>query len=749
MKTRHLFIGYLLAVACQLITANPAFTETPQEIEQQRIAAAAVLGGLDKNDLIDPNYLYDVYNDFCQAHFGAEREPLTYRMWGDRLALIETGTYVRSSKNSAVLGWETNLPARTYVEYGTTTSYTNRTSESERSFYIHVHYLKNLNAETTYHYRLVSEDERGNIVKSNDRTLITSTTPDSIHIPGTLAGPPYKLTTPHSTYILTEDILADDSAIEVNAEDVTIDLNGHTITYANGQGNRAIGISRTNSATGGGLRIYNGTISQGNNPNLRTNEDSTAFAAFYIADSSYGTWDNSPHAEIAGITVEYYGQQAPGSRIRYARKQYNIHHNVFVDKGYQISNRHSSANRPLLIENSNDQENYIRLHHNLVKRTRQWGLGHAQETSHNEIYVDSWSTNSFALQPVSRVGVAGGELHHNRVFTTGYNPYGVGWAHEDLNFYNNFIHMEGIDTGVHRYFEDWGDQDMSAALRITNYSPGGQVRDNLKYYDNILVLWGRDGAELRGIQFFTDNTVTNVEVSDTVVAVNSRDEGTSQISCVVTHGYYSKQDSHPILYRNSELISNVCNVRFGDAYGKGLNHHFHNVRLIRQGTGPDYHTFVADGGYWSYGHVFRDCTFENGASYQDVFWKRCATITSYSTEYSLTVNSKPGNLITIFDRHDTEVFHGSVGASGSITVPLSHEFIRPTNWTPLDSVDNTRTATQSGHQNISYTPHTVNVYNDATTLLDTANINMSQKRTIELPPLGDIPPEPRNLKTLP
>lgn len=749
MKTLLSSIGLLLAAVLQLAVVGTPLAETALEIEQQRIATAAVLGQLDKSDHIDPDYLYGVYNDFCLAHFGAELEPLTYRMWGDTLEILPAGTYARSSENSAILGWETNLPARTYVEYGRTTSYGNRTPSSERFFYIHVHYLKNLNANSSYHYRLVAEDERGNIIRSQDRVITTPTIPDAIYIPGTLAGPPYQLTTPDKTYVLTEDIVADGSAIEVNTEGITIDLNGYTITYANGPETQAVGISRSNSSLGDGLRIYNGTIRQGNNPNLRTNEDSTAFAAFYISDSGSASWEDTSYAEIAGVTVEYYGQQAPGSRIRYARKQYNIHHNVFIDKGYQITNRHSSANRPLLIENSNDRENYIHLHHNLIKRTRQWGFGHAQENSHNEIYVDSWSTNSFALQPVSRVGVDGGELHHNRVFTTGYNPYGVGWSHENFNFHHNFIHMEGIDTGVHRYFENWGDQDMSAALRITNYSPGGQVRDNLKYYNNILVLWGRDGAELRGIQFFTDNTITNVEVSDTVVSVNARDDATSQIACVVTHGYYAKQDSHPILYRNSELISNVCNVRFGDAYGKGLNHHFHNVRLIKQGSRPDYHTFVADGGYWTYGHIFRDCLFENGASYEDMFWKRCATITSYSTEYSLTVNSNPGNLIRIFDTHSTEVFSRSIDNSGSITVPLTHEYIRPVNWTPQDSIDNTRAATQSGHQNLNYTPHTVSAYNGSGILLDTAAVYMSQKRTITLPPSGNTPQEPRNLRTLP
>ena len=37
-----------------------------------------------------------------------------------------------------------------------------------------------------------------------------------------------------------------------------------------------------------------------------------------------------------------------------------------------------------------------RFYNNLVKRTRQNGLRGAEDLHNNEIYVDSWATNSFA-----------------------------------------------------------------------------------------------------------------------------------------------------------------------------------------------------------------------------------------------------------------------------------------------------------------------------------------------------------------
>lgn len=125
------------------------------------------------------------------------------------------------------------MPAVSCVEYGSTAEYDLRTPAEERSFYIHIHYLKNLQPGKPYHYRLVSVDERGRKVTSPDLTFTTKMTDGFIEVPGNLEGPPYLLDKPNSTYILTEDITAHATAIEIRGENITLDLNGHTIIYHN------------------------------------------------------------------------------------------------------------------------------------------------------------------------------------------------------------------------------------------------------------------------------------------------------------------------------------------------------------------------------------------------------------------------------------------------------------------------------------------------------------------------------------
>ena len=177
--------------------------------------------------------LYELYNRFCLTHYGAETDPLVYETFGNELKVKEGSIWKYISEKSTSIAWKTNLPAKTYVEYGATQSYGEKTDLPERFFYNHLHYLKNLDSRTRYHYRLVMIDERGNIIESEDKTFHTREIPNAIYIPGDMGRPPYLLNQTNSIYIVTEDITADRTAFEIQAENITLDLGGHTATHGN------------------------------------------------------------------------------------------------------------------------------------------------------------------------------------------------------------------------------------------------------------------------------------------------------------------------------------------------------------------------------------------------------------------------------------------------------------------------------------------------------------------------------------
>src|SRR5690606_36116159 len=100
----------------------------------------------------EPDSVYNTFNAFCLNYYGWQADPGVYARLGNVLEEKTSGRWQYISERSAVLAWETNPPARTYVEYGTTRKLERRTPLPERFFFGHAHYLRGLLPETEYHY---------------------------------------------------------------------------------------------------------------------------------------------------------------------------------------------------------------------------------------------------------------------------------------------------------------------------------------------------------------------------------------------------------------------------------------------------------------------------------------------------------------------------------------------------------------------------------------------------------------------
>src|SRR5690606_39541153 len=66
-----------------------------------------------------PEKVYDIFNQFCLSHFGAKTDSLYYT-FGQNLKVEEKDSWIYISERSASMAWKTNLPSKTYVEYGKT-----------------------------------------------------------------------------------------------------------------------------------------------------------------------------------------------------------------------------------------------------------------------------------------------------------------------------------------------------------------------------------------------------------------------------------------------------------------------------------------------------------------------------------------------------------------------------------------------------------------------------------------------------
>ncbi len=625
-----------------------------------------------------PERIYGAFSAFCKAHFGAESEPLMYAKLGKELKLLEAGDWVHASLTSASIAFESSLPAVAYVEYGSDANYGQRSEPLERLHFLHLHTLRGLKPGTSYHYRVVATDERGNTVRSPDRTVKTRELGNAIAIPGTLAGPPYVLNADQATYILTADLTVPGTAFQVVGDDITLDLDGHRVTFADGAAASVpAGIDVRGSGKAklkylsSGFRLLNGDIVQGAGPALAKNDKSENFCPVVIKGDG---------CEVAGVRVAYHGPQVWGMTLDHPSGDIRLHHNVFTDFGAVIANRHGSGTRAIGIRLSKEEgANAFAFHHNLVRRTRQNGFGGATSMHSNEVYVDSWSTNSFAIQPLSKPGVKAGELHNNRIFGTGFNAYGFGWAHESLKVHDNIVWFHGINANK-RWNETWGDMSCLEAMRVTNYGKGGQVRNDLEYWDNLIVLKGRGGCELRGTGFFSDVSIKGLVFRDNVVKAIAEDAKTTQVACLSAQGVQDRTESNPVVYRNNTLISNVCNIRLGDSYGKGFNHHFIGNTLVREGERPDYHTVALGGAYSTWGHRMLDTVLGKGTSLTDVFWQQTSSKSGYAVQWTLTLQGKAGTKLRILDAAGKPAFDGVLPESGTLGVPLTQFNVHPPTW---------------------------------------------------------------------
>lgn len=686
----------------------------------------------------DPDIIYNIHNRFSKAYFSALTTPEVYQFNGDELSMDDSSEWHYASEKSATVAWQTNLPALTYVEYGEDSNLGMRTMPAERHFYTHNHYLKDLKANTTYYYRLVSTDERGHNLSSDIRTLTTATPQNVIRIPDDVpGGAPYLLDDANVTYLLTEDISAESGVFRIRGENVTLDLGGHTVTHAtrlhdsyNGKNMDYNGIAvwRWNyPIRAGKFRVLNGTFKQGDAANTGGNYG--GYQAITMSDQD--------QLEIAGVTFDYHTAQHYAVYMNlgadYAfSKDYNIHHNVFKDRGWHITNRHGkSGSRAVLFTGAGlAGNNDFKLHHNLIKRTRQNGLSGATAIHDNEIYVDSWSTNSFAVQPYSYPGEDAGSVRNNRIFLTGYHAIAAPWAHENLDVSSNFVHMEGVNTENRRWWESFGDQNSLNGFRITNYGSGGQVRNNLVYDNNMIVGTARNGSIMRGTEFFSDYSIAGTVLKNSTIKLIAEDTQTTRVAPVVTQGT-SNLGHLPTVYRDSTLIANLTNVSFSDNYGRGYNHHFYNVVFEKVGDESDYHTFIFDGGYSRDGHVIRDCHFVGGAAWDDVHWRRTGDLSAYSVEWTLSISAQDDANIEIFDSEGERVFNQTADEDERLDVPLVQATIRPTEWTPASTGGGVRAKDQ--HTKYFKTPHRV-VMTTASGEVTEREVYMDAKKSIDLRP---------------
>jgi hypothetical protein len=566
-------VKYLLLSS--FLLSSCVFTEVDEtNSEEQSLPPPHAIA----NPQNDDEYFFN----YRLAHFAPSTEPLIKETFGDVLTFEEIGFWEHNAYTSHVVGFTTNLPSITIVEYGETTAYNHTTPQSESYFYQHLHYIKGLESGKTYHYRFLAQDYDGATISSGDHTFTAKQlTADVIRIPEDIEGePPYILTQDNAKYVVTQDLIVPTMAINIKAHNVELDLDGHTIIYDNVPSNVVGSGIYDETATFGiraglwnftNFRILNGIIKQGvNGGDGVIGQGYNPLFLNHMGSASYN--------EVAGLTVDYYGGSIGGMWTGNG----HVHHNLIYDRGIEIDNRHAAVRA--IARGSDYVHPNSDISFNSLRRFRHYGIGaYSGKIEHNELYSDSFETNSFALAAGNNLTIA-----NNKVFGMGYLPIGIGWG-SNLDVKGNFIYMRGFAPS--RRSQEYDRNSAIAGMRITD----GNVQ-NIRYEDNIIVLKPEEGCtQARGIWGFNAVNNKNIVYRRNTVKVEAMpgnlrnpEKGVSAENANPT-AYYNDDVNYalaavtfseragnpaegapmadPVIFEDNHLIGNVNLVVIGEGYG--------------------------------------------------------------------------------------------------------------------------------------------------------------------------------------
>lgn len=343
--------------------------------------------------------------------------------------------FISPSPNAAVVAWSCRNReggARSYVEYGPTAAYGQKTEETRDLRLNQIHWLRGLKPNTKYHLRLVTLSSLGKKARSPNIILKTPDPADMIPLKAT-GNDSLSLDQAGKTYFLTQDITLGGTGIVIKGENITLDLNGHTVTYGHSQAGRHHGILIAAAKA----TIRNGMVVQ--SPNATYDKADKNAGSYGIA--SFG---RAAMAEISGVHVTVH--QHAANPICFLNKcpDAKIHHNVCVSNVDTLKSRHYPGASLLRLDANGGA---VKVHHNILLRGCHRGLalggkGGTCDVYANDIDHTQGYTNGYAIS----LGRSNVKVHNNRITSTG---RGMHVCSSNLEIYENFL-----DLRQHMVFDD-------------------------------------------------------------------------------------------------------------------------------------------------------------------------------------------------------------------------------------------------------------------------------------------------------
>lgn len=403
-------------------------------------------------------------------------------------------------------------------------------------------------------------------------------------------------------YVLMQDVATAHTAFEISAHDVTLNLNGHTVTYGTADSptvsfpNGTAGVKTHWGVTG--TVIANGEIAQGDGACVGDVSGRNCNPVI--------VQENPGLTQIGGLSLSYHTPDTSGI---VALGDGEIYQNTVEDSGNQVT--YAGTGVPAIRTEARS------IHHNKLLSVRHRGIvtGSNSDVSYNEIHINSNNTNSYGIMVWEIQNFA---VHHNKIYGAGNHPIGigpVGTGGTDGEIYSNYVATENTRTHPDSPFG-------SSAFRIRTYDGWcDRIEVMCNYF---VVLGGNEHPELQGNSWGRGLWIGDLQPGNRVDIHHNYVEALTLDPQPRADGHYHSAVSmssggynEGLYLEDNTIVANYTMIALTEGYG-GVGEgppKFIRNRMIRKDTYPTYKT-IADRlfEYWPVTALFIDNVYEGGST---------------------------------------------------------------------------------------------------------------------------------------
>ena len=479
--------------------------------------------------------------------------------------------------------------------------------------------------------------------------------PDEIKV----SSAPMVLDKPGGNYVLVKSVEAQASCFAIVAEDVTLDLNGHTVKYGTGRKDVQKTVVTYNSRQGGnvghsaiacpsrpdttedwpghfrwnaavkGIVVKNGKIVQGGGAGL----------TYSPAVDLGGTVG----AEISDLTIEV---SAPDSEAIITGVEAKLHHCTFVHNGTHVTNRH--AQLAVIVSGEGTEVSNCK-----VEGGPQAGIKAMKGSiiRENLIRHRATVTNGYGVQGYGQANV---QVYRNTIMP--YNGRGIHLSEKSENWQVHHNYVEVRETANREYKEL---QTHGIKLEGTR---------NSKVYNNVVLAVSTAGGQPTPLNLSVEADSANQVYGNVFVALTVNKEPAYAAYLIGSDGQ-GTQISDNVFYTNG--------VGVHVPWDGARNHVFHRCQF-RKIDPADAVTAVSFANAQPSSVAFVDCEFRDGldptkCSYPFADWSKDATcwvLDSFLIEASDGDKALAGAAVSIAEHKGDEVMSGATDGNGRFLVNM-------------------------------------------------------------------------------